>query len=309
MGHSNSVTLRSDGEPALVDLLNKIAEKRLGIIVVEHSVRDSKANGIIERGVRSLEELVRLYIIDLERRIGREIVVSSNVFTWLVEHAADMYNKKLIASDGKTAYERLKGKKHHGVFAIFCKRVMFRVQGKDVGGVVTERWFEGIWLGKRFHTEEHIVADLKSGKVMRTRSIKQLPVETTWEDINMISGKPWAPRGGNAYRNESPKAVSKESEVIPEKFVFVPKAVKITEAVLQDYGYSDNCKRCEAMVKGKASYVGIVRISIVLQNCLRNFHRFRNKNKLLRNHLTLLRYRLRAFVPICITSSRRPRFP
>ena len=31
MGHSNSVTLRSDGEPALVDLLNKIAEKRPGI--------------------------------------------------------------------------------------------------------------------------------------------------------------------------------------------------------------------------------------------------------------------------------------
>jgi hypothetical protein len=101
-----------------------------------------------------------------------------------------MYNKKLVASDGKTAFERLKRKKHHGVFVKFCKKIMFRVQGKVDGGVVTERWFEGIWLGKRFHTEEHIVADMKSGKVMRTRSIKQLPVETTWEDINKIGGKP-----------------------------------------------------------------------------------------------------------------------
>jgi hypothetical protein len=168
-----------------------------------------------------------------------------------------MDNKKLIASDGKTAYERLKKKKHNGVFAKFGKRIMFRVQGKVEGGVVTERWLEGIWLGKRFHTEEHIVSDLKSGKVMRTRSIKQMPVETTWEDINRVAGKPWAPSGGFEEQEEIPRAVSTETEVVPERIVFVPKAVKKTESVLQDFGYSDNCKRCEAMVKGKSSYVGI----------------------------------------------------
>ena len=129
MGHANSVTLRSDGEPALVDLLNQIAERRPGTTLVEHSVRDSRSNGFIERGVQSLEELVRLYKIDLERRIKFQILVGSNVFAWMVEHAADMYNKKLVASDGKTAYERLKGKKHHGVFGKICKRIMFRAQG------------------------------------------------------------------------------------------------------------------------------------------------------------------------------------
>ena len=35
---------------------------------------------------------------------------------------------------------------------------MFRVAGKVPGGVMTERWHLGTWLGKRFHTEEHIVA-------------------------------------------------------------------------------------------------------------------------------------------------------
>ena len=121
MGHSNSVILRSDGEPALVDLLNQIAERRAGTTVVEHSDLDSKANGFIERGIQSLEELARLYKIDLERRIGTKIGVHSNVFAWLVEHATDMYNKKLIAANGKTAYERLKRKKHHGIFCNFLQ--------------------------------------------------------------------------------------------------------------------------------------------------------------------------------------------
>jgi hypothetical protein len=53
-------------------------------------VRDSKANGFIERGVRSLEELVRLYKIDLERRIGRQIAVNSNVFC-MVSRARSRY--------------------------------------------------------------------------------------------------------------------------------------------------------------------------------------------------------------------------
>ena len=96
------------------------------------------------------------------------IPVSSAVLAWLVEYAADMYNKCLVAADGKTAYERLKLKKHHGTFAKFGSRIMYRVQGKVVGGEVTERWFEGIWLGKRFHTDEHVVVDLASGGVMRT---------------------------------------------------------------------------------------------------------------------------------------------
>ena len=60
---------------------------------------------------------------------------------------------------------------------------------------MTERWIEGIWLMKRFHTDEHVVADLQSGKVVRARSVKKMPTEVTAEDLSRIIGKPWAPSG------------------------------------------------------------------------------------------------------------------
>ena len=43
---------------------------------------------------------------------------------------------------------------------------MFRVAGKVPGGVMTERWHLGTWLGKRFHTEEDIVARKGDGLVI-----------------------------------------------------------------------------------------------------------------------------------------------
>ena len=55
-----------------------------------------------------------------------------------------MANKKLVGIDGKTAYERLKGKRHHGEFLEICMNVMNRVQDKVQGGEMAERWFEGI---------------------------------------------------------------------------------------------------------------------------------------------------------------------
>ena len=49
---------------------------------------------------------------------------------------------------------------------------MFRVAGKVPGGVMTERWHLGTWLGKRFHTEEHLVALNGDGLVIRFRAGK-----------------------------------------------------------------------------------------------------------------------------------------
>ena len=79
-------------------------------------------------------------------------LVHSPVFSWIVEHATDILNKCHVASDGKSACERLKRRR---VLLPFGAAVMFRVAGKVPGGVMTERWRLGTWLGQRFHTEEH----------------------------------------------------------------------------------------------------------------------------------------------------------
>ena len=76
-------------------------------------------------------------------------------------------NKCHVASDGKSAYERLMNRPHRGELLPFGTAVMFRVAGKFPGGVVTGRWHLGTWLGKRFHREEHIVARKGDGLVIK----------------------------------------------------------------------------------------------------------------------------------------------
>ena len=55
---------------------------------------------------------------------------------------------------------------------------------------MTERWLLGTWLGKRFTTDEHVIA-LEDGKVVRTRSVKCKPEGDTWrrDKIESVTGK------------------------------------------------------------------------------------------------------------------------
>ena len=69
---------------------------------------------------------------------------------------------------------------------------MFRIAGKVPGGVMTERWHLGTRIGKRFHTEEHVVARKGDGLVIRSRAVKLVPDVTTTEDLDVSVGSLWS---------------------------------------------------------------------------------------------------------------------
>ena len=91
VGNRDRVVLRSDGEPAIKDLLSEVARLRKGIPTVLESTApgDSRANGLAERAVTSVEEQVRVLQISSEKATGEPLEVSHRGFTWIVEHAAD----------------------------------------------------------------------------------------------------------------------------------------------------------------------------------------------------------------------------
>ena len=185
-------------EPAIVDVLREIANLRgsRGTLLEHSPVADSQSNGFIERGIRSVEERTRVTLCDFSSRIGSPISAHSPVFPWIVEHATDILNKCHVASGGISACERLKRRQHRGKLLPFGTALMLRVVWEVPGGVMTERWHLGPWLGKRFTTEEHIVARRRDGLVIRSRAVKVMPEETTTlEDLDAIKGSPWAPSG------------------------------------------------------------------------------------------------------------------
>ena len=153
-GIRGDVILKCDQEEAWKDFVNELTKLRNAIpgvrTIVEHSlVSESQSNGFIEAGVKTVEGMVRTMKLNLEHRLHECIEVDHPIFYWLVEHAADVSTKFQKGVDGKTAYERLKGKPYQGEILEFGCQVHHRVPGKSQGGLLAARWHTGVWLGKR----------------------------------------------------------------------------------------------------------------------------------------------------------------
>ena len=68
--------------------------------------------------------------------------------------------------------------------------------GKPEGGVMAARWGEGIWVGKRNKTDEHLLIDLATGKLIKARSIKLKVDSESWvpDDIEKVKVTPFDSR-------------------------------------------------------------------------------------------------------------------
>ena len=129
--------------------------------ISEHSaVGDSQGNGCIDRALRTVEEMVRTLKLDLEARVSKTLKITHKVILWLMEHAFDSVNKVQGGEDGKTSFKRVKGKRFNGDIIRLANLVVMRFAGKVQGGVMSERWFEGLYLGMTFHTNEAVVMQL-----------------------------------------------------------------------------------------------------------------------------------------------------
>ena len=133
-------------------------------------------------------------MIDLEERCGERLSVTESFFPWLLEHACDLLNRFKVRKGNKTAWEVIKGKPYTGEVYAFGTPVMHWMSGTVQGGVMPERWFDGIWIGLQFTSSEHMVAT-SDGRVVRARSVHPQPDtgNTTREALTSIQVGPWGP--------------------------------------------------------------------------------------------------------------------
>ena len=89
-------------------------------------VRSSGSNGVIERVIKEVQGQLRAMKSALDTRVGVDIRGTSNILPWMVEYASVLINKYLVEKDGKTAYERLRGKKSKMLGFEFGESVHFR---------------------------------------------------------------------------------------------------------------------------------------------------------------------------------------
>ena len=143
-------------------------------------------------------------------------------------------------------------KKYHGQFYEFGDSILSKVPGKPEGGRMQPRWISGIWLGKRWGSDEHIVS-LPGGKVARARNVKPSAEGFNRELFDELIGRPCDPSGSWDGAGEMPRGVMPQMARVPEGRPEAPvesskvRATPIQRKYLEQYGFTEGCPKCRAI--------------------------------------------------------------
>ena len=101
------ITIKTDQEPAILAIAEDVIRFRAANgseeTISENSPTYShQSNGIVERGVQSVEGMIRTLRSALEERIQTTLEIGDAVWPWLVEYASYLLNRREVSHDGKT---------------------------------------------------------------------------------------------------------------------------------------------------------------------------------------------------------------
>ena len=259
------IIVKSDQEPSMKYFVNDFVEAREeGRTILEESpVGSSGSNGVVERGVQGLEGQLRVLVLGLEARLGVPVDPKWPIVTFMPEYAAYLMNRLEVGKDGKTAYERVKGKKATVLGIEFGEKLLYKVKPKEKMAKIEARWEPGIFVGVRRRSGEVWIA--VKGKVFGARSVRRLPVDERWgkDCVEWVDRVPW-----NRYKDvgdadgEVPEGVSvgekseREGEGQGPRVVFVgrkekaPREFYIRKEDAEKHGYTRGCGGCSSWHRG-----------------------------------------------------------
>ena len=258
LGYSRLI-LKSDQEPAIVKVLEHVRDHRGEEdtqIALEHSPAfDSRANGMAERAVQSLEGQIRTMVLALEHKLQTKIDADDCVIPWLIVYAAVLINRFHVGADNKTNLERLRGRKSKRELVEFGESVLWLPQEYKDQPKLDSKFLEGNFIGVKEDTDELIIGTQHG--IFISRSMKRRPLEQRWNPaaIKAIHGTPWKPyahTSDDALRSSLPANTSVPPALpggVPEHVVqpdaeSVPRRLRIERRDLEKMGYTPGCPGC-----------------------------------------------------------------
>ena len=123
------VIVKSDQENSAHYLVREVVEQRLEnkTLVEEAPMKSSGSNGVVERAVQEVEGAVRAVFLVLQERLCRKVDARARVVAFLPEYMAYIMNRLKVGEDGKTVYERVRGKRASVVGLEFGEKVLFKI--------------------------------------------------------------------------------------------------------------------------------------------------------------------------------------
>ena len=204
---------------------------------------DSQANGAAERAVLELGNQVRTLKIAFEARYPEaKVTEDSLIFAWMVRHAGWLVARYGVKQDGRTAYERLRGRTYKGEVAECGEVVLYKISNQGLRKL-EDRWACGVWLGKSLSNDEHFIATADG--TQRCRSIRRRVEKKQFmkEYLDKMVGTPWQPRGVPERTPLAPGRPLPQGRL--EGNMAKPKGVYITAERLIKYGRTEGCPGCD----------------------------------------------------------------
>ncbi len=201
--------LKTDGEPAIIALQNRIQALREGRTVPRNPpAYNPQSNGPCEKAVHDVTAHLRTLKLALESRLKVEIDDNLPIVQWLIEHAVFLLNKFGVGPDGMTPFERLTGRKWKRpvleVGEVCLAKLAIRRDNRGARRVahhksghrmkLKSRSIDAVWVGQIARTGEHVV--IKSdGNAVRCRTVRREPEEHRWsaERVLLIRATPRVP--------------------------------------------------------------------------------------------------------------------
>ena len=112
--------------------------------------------------------------------------------SWLIRWAAMCVSRYQVGKDGKTPYQRQRGRNCDVGVVPFGEMVLYRVPAvaRDRHQALEERWAKGVWLGHARNTPEILVGTTDG--VVKAYAIRRLHDADQWdgEYLKAIRGSP-----------------------------------------------------------------------------------------------------------------------
>eukprot|EP00971_Amphidinium_carterae_P329296 6461634-Amphidinium_carterae.1 len=141
------VIIRSDCEPAIMDLRNQVASslRALNVVVSLEDAPDSQQNGLAESACRDVKAQSRVLAHAIRENHCMDLHQRHPILPWLVMEAASSMTRGQIGPDGRTPFERLRGSPYRKALPPFGEVVQARDGSKE--SRIHDRWVKGIYLG------------------------------------------------------------------------------------------------------------------------------------------------------------------
>ena len=263
------IITKSDQEPAIVQLQHEVARLRkdAGTAIENSRVGDSNSNGAVERAIREVKGMTRTLRCHLEDKLNKKIKLDDPIVPWMVRHAAYIITRCRVGPDGKTAMQKLKGRRVVTQMVPFGEAVLFKLpKVPNMPGDFQDRFETGIWLGLLVRSGEHLVGTERG--VYTVSSVMRCSEDRKWstELVDNIKGTPREPVPGSGSHKLHAYAKNKdETDVRAPKFEprrpdepaeVRPLYIKKTD--VEELGPTPGCPGCRALLtpgsRGRAKH-------------------------------------------------------